>query len=249
MKPQHKPTTELCAYSVAACRMAAAEGVDRVELCASPAEGGTTPSAAAIAMAREVEGLSLSVMIRPRGGDFLYTDNEYEQMLRDILFARRAGADGVVLGLLTADGEVDTLRTKALVEAAAPMQVTFHRAVDMTCDYLHAVEQIISCGCRRILTSGGAATAAEGIDNLRRAVETAHGRIEIMAGSGVNPSNVGLLASAGIDALHFSARRTVAGAMRYRHNGVNMGAAADEYAITEADPATIRAIMNEINGL
>ncbi|MDE6861866.1 MAG: copper homeostasis protein CutC [Alistipes sp.] len=242
-------TSELCAYSIAACRMAAAAGVNRVELCAAPSEGGTTPSAATIEMAREVEHLSLSVMIRPRGGDFLYSDEEFEQMRRDTLFARRAGADSVVIGLLTADGMIDTVRTAALVEIAAPMKVTFHRAVDLTRDYLHAVEQIIACGCHRILTSGAESTAAKGIDNLRRAVETADGRIEIMAGCGVNPSNVGLIAATGIDALHFSARRAVESAMRYRREGVNMGAAVDEYALAEADPATIREIINKIKEL
>lgn len=241
--------TELCAYDIASCRLAAAAGIDRVELCAAPAEGGTTPSAAAIAMARRIKSLSLSVMIRPRGGDFLYTDEEYEQMRQEIDFAREAGADGVVLGLLTADGEVDTVRTAALVQQAAPMQVTFHRAVDLTCDYLRAVEQIISCGCRRILTSGYAATAAEGVDNLRRAVAAADGRIEIMAGCGVNPSNVGLLAAAGVDALHFSARRTTESAMRCRRAGINMGAAGSEYLLAGADKALIRSIMNEIDGL
>lgn len=242
-------TTELCAYSIAACRIAAAAGVDRVELCAAPSEGGTTPSAAAIAMAREIDGLALSVMIRPRGGDFLYTDEEYRQMLREIEFARKAGADGVVLGVLTADGEVDTVRTAALVAAAAPMQVTFHRGIDLTRDYLRSVEEVIACGCRRILTSGGAQSAIDGIDNLRRAVAAADGRIEIMAGSGVNPSNVAELASTGIDALHFSARHAVGSAMRYRREGVNMGAAVDEYALSESDPRTVRAIIEKLKRL
>ncbi len=243
---KHTLTTELCAYSVAACRIAAAAGVDRVELCAAPSEGGTTPSAATIVMARQIEGLSLSVMIRPRGGDFLYTDEEYEQMRRDIAFARDMGADGVVIGLLTADGEVDTARTAALVKEAAPMEVTFHRAVDLTRDYLRAVEAIIACGCRRILTSGGAQTAEKGIDNLRRAVMVADGRIEIMAGCGVNPSNAAQLAAAGVDALHFSARHTVASAMRYRHEGVSMGTDGDEYSLTQTDPETVRSIMNKL---
>lgn len=247
MKPT--PTTELCAYSIAACRIAAAAGVDRVELCASPSDGGTTPSAATIAMARQIEGLQLSVMIRPRGGDFLYSDEEYEQMRRDIAFARDMGADGVVIGLLTADGEIDTLRTAALVEEAAPMQVTFHRAIDLTRDYLRSVEAAIACGCRRILSSGGAQTAIEGIDNLRRAVAVADGRIEIMAGSGVDSSNVAELASTGVDALHFSARHAVASGMRYRREGVNMGAAGDEYARAESDPQAVRAIIDKLKRL
>ena len=125
---------ELCAYSVEACRKAARLGIDRVELCASPAEGGTTPSLAAIEQASAIKGIDVSVMIRPRGGDFLYTDEEFELMLRDIEHARQAGATGVVFGILTADGKVDIERTRQLVEAAKGMETTFHRAVDMTED-------------------------------------------------------------------------------------------------------------------
>lgn len=183
-------TTELCAYSIEACETARRAGVARVELCASPYEGGTTPSAAAIRMARRIEGLQLSVMIRPRGGDFLYDDAEFRQMLEEVRFARECGADGVVFGLLTPDGRVDTARTAALVAEAGPMQTTFHRAFDMTCDLSDALEEVVRAGCTRILTSGGRNTASEGIGDLRALVVRAAGRIEIMAGSGVNPSNV-----------------------------------------------------------
>ena len=131
-------TTELCAYSVEACETARRAGVTRVELCASPYEGGTTPSAAAIRMARRIGGLQLSVMVRPRGGDFLYSDTEFRQMLEEVRFARECGADGVVFGLLTPDGRVDTARTAALVAEAGPMQTTFHRAFDMKRNYIRA---------------------------------------------------------------------------------------------------------------
>ena len=157
-------TTELCAYSVEACEAARRAGVTRVELCASPYEGGTTPSAAAIRMARRIGGLQLSVMVRPRGGDFLYSDTEFRQMLEEVRFARECGADGVVFGVLTPDGRVDVQRTAALVAEAGPMQTTFHRAFDMACDLEEALEATVAAGCRRILTSGGRNTAVEGID-------------------------------------------------------------------------------------
>lgn len=172
-------TTELCAYSIEACETARRAGVARVELCASPYEGGTTPSAAAIRMARRIEGLQLCVMIRPRGGDFLYDDAEFRQMLEEVRFARECGADGVVFGLLTPDGRVDTARTAALVAEAGPMQTTFHRAFDMTCDLSDALEEIVRAGCTRILTSGGRNTASEGIGDLRALVVRAAGRIEL----------------------------------------------------------------------
>lgn len=237
---------ELCAYSVEACRTAARLGVDRVELCASPAEGGVTPSYATIERVAEIEGLDLSVMIRPRGGDFLYSDEEFELMLRDIARAREAGATGVVFGVLTADGDVDTERTRRLVEAAEGMETTFHRAVDMTADYGAAVEAIIDAGCDRILTSGGYDKAIDGIESIAEAVKIAAGRIEIMAGSGVVAANARELAATGVDALHFSAKCMVAGGMKYRNPRISMGgsSAVDEFALRSVDEAEVREILN-----
>lgn len=241
-------TTELCAYGIEACEAARRQGVTRVELCASPYEGGTTPSAATIAMARRIEELQLSVMIRPRGGDFLYTGREFEQMLEEVRFAREHGADGVVFGLLTPDGRVDVARTARLVAAAGPMQTTFHRAVDMTRDLAQAMEDIIESGCTRILTSGGRNTAPEGIETLRVLVRRAAGRIELMAGSGVNPANARTLAATGVDALHFSARGFRPSRMVYRNEAVSMGACAGvpEYATPCADERIIRQILDQL---
>ena len=148
-------TTELCAYTCDACDIARRTGVTRIELCAAPFEGGTTPSAGLIRYARSLPGLRLSVMIRPRGGDFCYTDAETALMAEEIRFARACGADGVVLGVLTPDGEVDETRTAQLVREAEGMEVTFHRAFDMTRDPRQALEAVIRTGCRRVLTSGG----------------------------------------------------------------------------------------------
>lgn len=240
--------TELCAYSVDACRIAARLGVDRVELCASPAEGGVTPSMATIERVAKIEGIDVSVMIRPRGGDFLYSDDEFETMLRDIAYAREAGATGVVFGILTADGKVDVERTRQLVEASKGMETTFHRAVDMTEDYEAAVEAVIAAGCNRILTSGSYDKAIDGIANIRRAVEIAKGRIEIMAGSGVVAANAKQLADVGVDALHFSAKCMVAGAMEYRNPRISMGGsdAVDEYALRTVDENEVKEILKLI---
>lgn len=241
--------TELCAYSVEACRIAARCGVLRAELCASPWEGGVTPSAAAVEMAREVEGLRLHVMIRPRGGDFLYSDDEFRQMVREVHFARRCGADGVVVGLLTAEGEVDVERTRLLVEEADGMAVTFHRAFDMTRDTERALEDVISTGCSRILTSGGCNTAQEGASALRRLVERSAGRIAVMAGSGVRPDNAAEILATGVNALHFSARSLREGGMRFRNGRVSMGGGGTvpEYGYYEADPETIDKILSAIS--
>lgn len=240
--------TELCAYSVEACRIGAELGVDRVELCASPAEGGVTPSLATIERVAEIKGLDVSVMIRPRGGDFLYSDDEFQTMLRDIEHARKAGATGVVFGILTADGKVDVERTRTLVEAAGEMETTFHRAVDMTDDYVAAVEAVIEAGCKRILTSGGYDKAIEGRDNIARAVEISRGRIEIMAGSGVVAANAKELIDLGVDALHFSAKTMVAGGMKYRNPRISMGgtSAVDEFAIRTVDTNEVNEILKLI---
>lgn len=246
--------TELCVYSIEAVSTAASEGATRVELCASPLEGGTTPSAATIAVARMVTShfaaaqgnlpVELSVMIRPRGGDFLYSGIEFRQMEHEIVFARECGADGVVFGLLTPEGDIDTARTRELVELAHPMECTFHRAFDVARDPLRALDDIISTGCRRILTSGQRAIAIEGIDLIRELVHAAAGRIEIMAGSGVNPSNARTLADTGVDALHFSARAVRPGGMKHRSEQVffSPGGVYDNETVY-ADPAFVREMV------
>ncbi|MBR5621620.1 MAG: copper homeostasis protein CutC [Opitutales bacterium] len=237
---------ELCAYSVESCIAAARLGLDRVELCASPAEGGVTPSYAAIERVAAVKGIDLSVMIRPRGGDFLYSDEEFQTMLADIAVARKAGATGVVFGILTPDGKVDVNRTRALVEAASGLETTFHRAIDMTEDYDAALDAIIDAGCSRVLTSGGYDKAADGIEAIARAVSRAAGRIEIMAGSGVGSANAVALAATGVDALHFSAKKMIAGKMLYRNPRISMGGSAevDEYALRVVDEEEVVKILN-----
>ncbi|GHT42139.1 copper homeostasis protein CutC [Bacteroidia bacterium] len=208
---------EICVYSVESAVAAQEAGADRVELCSGFAESGLTPSAGTIRLVRQRVNIQLYVMIRPRGGDFCYSDTEFEQMKLDIDFAKLNGADGMVLGILLPDGSVDVARTRELVAHATPLPVTFHRAIDVTADPLQALDGIIAAGCARVLTSGQRPTADAGIDTIRQFVQHARGRIDIMAGSGVKPSNAAQFIYAGVQALHLSAKIFTKGQMTYRH--------------------------------
>ncbi|MBD0286693.1 MAG: copper homeostasis protein CutC [Flavisolibacter sp.] len=170
--------------------MAVVGGADRLELCASLVEGGVTPSYGTIKKCREQFTVPLFPIIRPRGGDFLYTDEEYEVMRQDILLCKQLGCDGVVVGLLKSDGGIDVERTARLVEAAYPLEVTFHRAFDRCRDPFEALEQLIQIGCQRILTSGQKPTATEGIELIAQLVKAADERIVVMPGSGVRKENI-----------------------------------------------------------
>ena len=181
---------EIAANSVASALAAQQGGAGRVELCTALELGGLTPSYAQIAMAREKLTIPLYVLIRPRAGDFLYNDLEFETMLRDIEACAKAGCDGVVLGVLDADGRVDRPRCRSLIAAAGNMGVTFHRAFDLTRDPLSALEDVIALGCERVLTSGAQASAIEGAELIRQLVELAAGRIVVMPGAGVVAGNL-----------------------------------------------------------
>jgi len=232
---------EICTNSVTSSVEAEKGGAYRVELCAGIPEGGTTPSYGEIAVARELLNIKLNVIIRPRGGDFLYSDVEHQTMLRDIEIAKELGVDGVVIGCLTADGEIDMQRNKELIEAAKGMSVIFHRAFDMCKDPFKSLEEIISLGCERILTSGQQPTAIEGVLLLKQLVVKADNRIIIMPGSGVNEENIASLAKeTGATEFHFSAREPVNSKMIYRNPNLKMGGTAvsiDEYIqnVTNAD--------------
>ena len=216
---------EVCANGVESCIAAQKGGADRVELCAGIPEGGTTPSYGDIALAREVlTGTRLHVIIRPRGGDFLYSPLEQRIMLKDIEMAQRLGADGVVFGCLTAEGDVDTGLMERLMEAAQGMSVTFHRAFDVCRDPYTALEDIIRLGCDRLLTSGQQPTAEQGIPLLKALQKQAAGRITLLAGCGVNDQNIARIArETGIHEFHFSARESVESGMNYRNETVSMG--------------------------
>ena len=237
---------EVCAYSIESCRAALAAGANRVELCAAMYDGGTTPSAGAIQMAREIlRGIELFVMVRPRGGDFLYSPDEFEQMRREIAFIKTMGADGIVLGVLTESGEVDVARTRELVQLAAPMKVTFHRAFDMVKDVHKALEDVVTAGCYRILTSGQKNTVEEGLQVLEELVQQANGRIRLMAGSGVNAGNALKIASTGVDALHLSGKSTRDSKMTYRNPDVFMGGVPGipEYEIVYGNADKIKKVI------
>ena len=199
-------TLEVIAFNIEACAIAQENGADRIELCANPAEGGTTPSYGLILAAKQRCSIPVFVMIRPRGGDFLYSDEEFLIMRADIIQCRDHGCDGVALGLLNADGTVDRKRTKELVHLAYPMEVTFHRAFDRVKDPVQSLEDVISCGCTRILTSGLKTTAIEGAGLINKLVEKADERIIIMPGSGVRSGNIdALIKQTGAIEFHTSA--------------------------------------------
>lgn len=239
---------EICAGSVESAIAARDGGAQRIELCAALEIGGVTPSAGVITEARKVEGLVLNVIIRPRGGDFLYSEHEIACMEQDIRKCAELGVDGVVIGALTAEGDIDTTTCKRLIAAADGMSITFHRAFDMCRNPKEALEQLISLGCHRVLTSGQAATAEAGIPLLKELVEQAAGRIIIMPGCGVNSSNAAaILQSTGACEIHASARKSVESGMVFRHSGVSMGSAgSDEYARKETDANEVRAIKESI---
>lgn len=238
---------EICAYSLQSCITAQQAGATRVELCAGLPEGGTTPSFGLIQLARQHLSIPLYVMIRPRGGDFLYTPTELEVMRADINVAKQLGADGLVLGLLNANGTVDEVKTRKLVELAHPLPVTFHRAFDLTRDPDEALEAVIRTGAIRILTSGQQPTAEAGSPLLRRLVAQAAGRIEIMAGAGVSAKNAGLLRKTGVDALHLSGKLSVDSSMRYRSSTISMASALpSEYERIEASAEHIQAVMAQL---
>lgn len=226
---------EICANSVESCLAAQEGGADRVELCAGIPEGGTTPSYGEIKLARKLlTKTKLHVIIRPRGGDFLYTPLELERMEEDIRICRELGVDGVVFGCLTEEGEVDREANRRLVELARPMSVTFHRAFDRTADPMKALEDIISLGCNRILTSGQQPKAIDGISLLaqleKKLKEYPLPPVQLLAGSGVNEENIRQIFDAtGIHEYHFSARVNVVSNMKHYNHEVYMGAkGADE---------------------
>lgn len=215
---------EVCANSAESCLAAQHGGAYRVELCAGIPEGGTTPSWGEMVTARRAIDIKLNVIIRPRGGDFLYNCLETEAMLLDIEAAHRAGANGVVFGCLTADGDVDVEKCRRMVAAAGSMSTTFHRAFDVCRDPLQALEQIIELGFDRILTSGQEASAPEGAALIAQLVSRAKGRIIIMPGCGVNEGNVARMAQeTGAMEFHMSARERVTSCMVYRNERVSMG--------------------------
>jgi len=242
---------EVCIDSVESAIAAENGGARRVELCSDLLEGGITPGAGLIASVRRRIAIDVFVMIRPRGGDFCYTELEFEVMQEEIKHARQLGADGIVLGLLDEQGRVDVGRTRHLVELARPLPVTFHRAIDMTPDLPTALSDVLATGASRILTSGGAPNATRGVREIARMVETANGSIAIMAGGGISANTIATIAeTTGASEFHSSARTAVRSPVRFRKEGMAMGDIRDrEYRRFLVREESVRAMVRALDRL
>jgi copper homeostasis protein len=249
MKKTNKILLEVCTDSVSNALTAQSAGAQRIEFCVNLSEGGVTPSPAQIQIARQLLDIKLYVLVRPRGGDFLYDDTEFETMKSDIHFCGKTGCDGVVVGMLNADGTVDKERNRELIQIAQyyEMGVTFHRAFDRSNDLFIALEDIIDLGCERILTSGGYDTALEGADVIRKLIETANRRIIVMPGCGVTPQNAGeLIRKTGLEELHGTFRSYYPGKMQYKNT--KLSRPEEEYGLWLTDAGKIKSVLLD-NGI
>lgn len=212
---------EIAVFNIQSAIMAAQAGANRLELCENPFDGGTTPSYGTLKTVREKITIPVFPIIRPRGGDFLYSEEEFEVMKKDILLCKSLGFEGIVTGLLNSDATIDVKRTDALVKTAYPMEVTFHRAFDRAADPLQALETVIDCGCQRILTSGQVPNSFDGKELIKQLILQADERIIIMPGSGVRSNNIAELATyTGAIELHSSARKNIASVMEFVQKGM-----------------------------
>ena len=246
----HSVHVEICVDSTASAQAAERGGAHRIELCSTLSEGGTTPSAGLIENVRAKVGIGLHVIIRPRGGDFFYTADEFESMKHDVLAAKQLKADGVVFGILKEDGHVDVDRTRCLVDLARPLHTTFHRAFDMTVDLNQALEDVIRSGVNRVLTSGGEQRAEDGIPTIARLVEAANGRIAIMVGGGIRETNVRrILAATGAREIHANVGHSVPSPMLHRNDKISLGAIkGHEYRRIAVPEARVRRLREAASG-
>ena len=243
-----KPVLEVCTGCIESVLAAKRGGAYRVELCTGLDEGGMTPSVGFVSKALAIGGIKVNVLIRPRGGDFLYTASELDVIMEDIAAAKALGVNGVVIGALTAEGNIDIPAMQRMMEAAEGLEVTFHRAFDLCRDPRKGLEEIIELGCHRVLTSGTAPTAEEGIPLLAELVRQSAGRISIMPGCGVGPKNAARIVSeTGAHEIHASSRSLLQSGMKFRHEGVGMGKSdADEYARMVTSEEKVRQIVESI---
>ena len=242
---------EVCVDSVESAIAAQRGGACRVELCANLIEGGTTPSGGLISAVRDSITIDVNVMIRPRAGDFCYSEPEIDIMRRDILLAKERGANGVVLGLLNSNGNVNKVHTREFVELAAPLKVTFHRAFDMSQDLFRSLADLEGTGVHCILTSGGEQTALEGIGILKRLVEAANGELAIMAGSGIKERNVAkIVKETGVRQIHASLKLAVPSTMHYQNRKISMGTVkGHEYSRYVVDEQEVQRLLQAaLNG-
>lgn len=236
---------EIVVYNIDSALKAEQGGADRVELCDNPGEGGTTPSSGTVEVVRRNTSLDVYVMLRPRGGDFCYSNDEFYSMKKDLYHFQKLGVDGFVLGILLPNGTIDKKRCKELIEKARPLKVTCHRAFDMTRDPEEALEDCIEVGFDRILTSGHQARVSDGVDLIARLVKKAACRIKIMPGSGINEETVAAVVSrTGVSEIHFSAVTSVESRMEFRNpNIAGMGSdEGAEFKLRTVDPDRVRRI-------
>lgn len=235
---------EICVDSIESALNAELAGASRVEYCDNLVEGGTTPSYGSIVSARHNLNIGLHVIIRPRGGDFLYSGNDYDVMRRDIEMCGECGVDGIVTGILHPGGSIDVDRTARLFEFAWPMSATFHRAFDLCNDPVQGLEDVISTGAVRLLTSGLKNSARDGIEMIRKLVIQAAGRISIMPGGGIDETNAAMIVTATkVNEIHLTGRSQVESDMIFRRQGINMGMKGlSEFSRKVADPEKIKKI-------
>lgn len=237
---------EIATSDFATTHSAVEGGADRIELCANLAEGGTTPSYATIKKCRELFSVFLYPIIRPRGGDFLYTKDEFDIMVQEIKLCKQLGCDGVVIGLLNMDGSIDMVRTAQLVETAYPLGVTFHRAFDRCREPFEAMEQLIETGCERILTSGQQPAASDGVELIAQLNKAADERIIIMPGSGVRTENIKMLAEkTGCTEFHSSLRGKEKSKMSFVHPAFKDSA--ESYSNNAISPGEVRALRSSLD--
>ena len=239
---------EVCANSLSSALAAQEGGAVRVEFCDNLPEGGTTPSYAQLKLAKELLHILVYPIIRPRGGDFLYSDLEFSIMKEDIKICKSLNCDGVVFGILHADGSIDKTRCAELIELARPMKVTFHRAFDMCNNLEQGLEDLIELGCERVLTSGAAASALAGVGTIKALIKQAKGRISIMPGAGVNTDNIAeIIRITGASEFHASAKHAVKSKMEFRNPNLSMGSSEDEFSYDLTDAQTVKNLIQMAN--
>jgi copper homeostasis protein len=241
---------EICANSINSAIAAQRGGAHRIELCTNLSEGGTTPSYGQIKWCKEHLNIEIWPLIRPRGGDFLYNDREFECLLQDILYCKQVGCDGIVTGALTIDGEIDEARCSEIIKVASPMPVAFHRAFDMTSNLNDALESLVYLGFVRVLTSGGKQDALTGAPKIAELISQAAGRIEIMPGAGINPTNILEIAeTTGAKHFHTTAKATVNSKMKFKNVASKMGTYTNEYRHTETSAAGVKLLKESLKNM
>ena len=247
---KNKIIIEVCVDSMESALAAEKGGANRIELCDNLMGGGTTPSMGMIKLAREYLNIDINIMIRPRSGDFCYSPLEFEIIKQDIECAKKYGMNGIVVGILKPNGDIDIERMKELIELSKPLKVTFHRAFDMTKDPFETLDTLIELGVERVLTSGGQNKAIDGIDLIKELVNKANGKIIIMPGAGINEENIEyIIKTTAVEEIHLSAKKKVESTMEYRNHNVNMGGSmvTPEYDNYFTCEDTVRNIIKILN--